>query len=403
MSRREEAEAHARRIAAILRTRRDRILDRWISLVLDDERVPHAREISREELLDFVPVLLDQVISALEVLDPSVNPVVAGNDDVALSAAIRHADHRFEQGYTLAEVIRELAHFRAALSESCEDAETPLGGPAGRLAHALIDHAIGGGAETIERNQRARAVCEKKEAERIAAVKDAFLSRVSHELRTPLNVILGWAQLLRARPNLDPQVGSALATMERNAILQARLVDDLLDLARMRNKKMSLLLRPVDPLAALRAAIESSRPMAASKQIELEAKISPGVLQMSGDFDRLHQIFTNLLDNAVKFTSPGGRVVVSARYDAGRVRVCVQDTGVGIEPHVLPTLFDEYRQADPQAGARARGLGLGLAIVRELAELHGGRAYAESDGLGHGSTFFVELPATLELAAHPRA
>lgn len=396
------ARGDARRIAATLRSHRDAILDRWIELAKNDvEGVPRAARLDREGLLDYVPALLDNVTDALERIDPTVDATVAARDSGALDAAIRHAEHRFAQGYSISEVIRELGHFRIAILELCSREGTPLFGPAGRLAHALIDHAIGGGAATMESHERKLIEADKARVEELARAKDDFISLVSHELRTPLNVILGWSQLARARPDLDPTVANALEVIKRNAVLQARLIDDLLDLTRIRNRKIRLELRTLDPLDALRAAIDDVRPMAVAKKIEVELHAQPGAPRVCADHDRLHQVFANLLANAIKFTPTGGHVDVTATRADGSLRVAVHDTGVGIAPELLPGVFDPFRQGDPEAGKRKAGVGLGLAIVHELVRLHGGRAFAESPGVGRGSTFVVELPAGAEASLSP--
>jgi signal transduction histidine kinase len=394
------AREEAMRIAATVRANKSDLLARWIELARSDtEGVPRAKDLPRHELVDYVPGLVDKLCEELEAIDPKADVATTARGSGAAAAAIVHAEHRFAQGYSIGEVVRELAHFRVAILEICGRAGTPLDGPGGRVVHALIDQAVGGGVATIEKRERERNESDRQRAEDLQRAKDDFVSRASHELRTPLNVILGWTKLTRGRSDLPPAVASALETIERNAALQARLIDDLLDLARIRHEKLTLELRSLDPLEAVRSSIESTSPLAAAKQIEIATDLPAGQTWMLGDFDRLHQVFTNLLSNAVKFTPARGRITVRARMNGGRLRIAIEDTGVGIPAELIPHLFNAFRQGDPSAGKRSSGLGLGLAIVRELVELHGGRAFAESQGMGLGSTFVVELPATAEAAS----
>ncbi len=252
----------------------------------------------------------------------------------------------------------------------------------------LADHAAIAlkNSHLFAREQAARA-----EAETANRAKDEFLATLSHELRTPLNAILGWAQLLRA--HRDPAtVERALETIERNAKLQAQLVEDLLDLSRIVAGKVRLDTRPVNVPAVVEAAVDSVRPAAAAKGIELAVGLDPTATPVLGDPDRLQQVLWNLLSNAVKFTPRGGQVQVRLDRTDSQVRIRVTDSGQGIRPEVLPFVFDRFRQGDSTTTRAHGGLGLGLAIVRHLVELHGGLVSAESAGEGHGATFTVRLP-----------
>lgn len=221
--------------------------------------------------------------------------------------------------------------------------------------------------------------------------KDVFLATLSHELRTPLTPVVGWIKLLRSG-NLDNKsVAQALDAIERNAWLQARLIDDLLDTSRIATGKLHFEPRPADLNAAVKAALDTVRAMAASRKIDLSVNLSPSTLVVMGEPVRLQQIAWNMLSNAVKFTEPGGRVTVTTDTDGIEARLTVEDTGVGIEPDFLPHVFDRFRQADGSTSRRHGGLGLGLAIADALAKMHGGRLEAQSDGVGKGSSFTLRL------------
>ncbi|HEY9736875.1 MAG TPA: ATP-binding protein, partial [Trichocoleus sp.] len=215
---------------------------------------------------------------------------------------------------------------------------------------------------------------------------------LSHELRSPLNPILGWVQLLRLGGLDAAKTAKALATIERNARLQAQLIEDLLDMSRILRGKLSLDVETVNLVPAIQAAIETVQLAAQAKSIEIEPMLDPQVPAVLGDATRLQQIVWNLLSNAVKFTPEGGRIEVRLEKRDKRALITVSDTGIGIDPNFLPHIFDYFRQADGATTRRFGGLGLGLAIARHIAEAHGGQVQAESPGLGQGTTFTVRLP-----------
>ncbi|HEX8561036.1 MAG TPA: PAS domain S-box protein [Pyrinomonadaceae bacterium] len=241
--------------------------------------------------------------------------------------------------------------------------------------------------ELLGRERSARA-----EAEQANRVKDEFLATVSHELRTPLTAILGWAHLLRGGELQDEGAARALETIERNARAQAQLIDDLLDVSRIVTGQLRLDVAPVSPHSFIDAAVEAVRPAAEAKGVRLQKVMDTGVETVMGDPARLQQVMWNLLTNAVKFTPRGGRVQVRLERVNSHVEIAVADTGTGIPPEFLPHVFERFRQADQRTTRRHGGLGLGLAIVRHLAELHGGAVRADSAGEGAGSTFTVTLP-----------
>lgn len=235
------------------------------------------------------------------------------------------------------------------------------------------------------------------ELEHLSRLKDEFLATMSHELRTPLNAIFGWVTLLRTRRLDEPTQERALETIERNARAQKRLIEDLLDVSRIVTGKVALEIMPVDPRRVVEAALETMAPAAQTKGIIIEPRLD-GVIastRVRGDFARLQQIVCNLLSNAIKFTPTGGRVEVTLANVEGQVEISVTDTGQGIKSEFLPLVFDRFRQEDGSISRRHGGLGLGLAIVRHLVELHAGSVQAFSEGEGKGSRFVVRLPTRL--------
>ncbi|MEH2396696.1 AAA family ATPase [Nostoc sp.] len=229
-------------------------------------------------------------------------------------------------------------------------------------------------------------------AESANRIKDEFLAVLSHELRTPLNPILGWTKLMRTR-KLDQLTNDrALETIERNAKLQTQLIEDLLDVSRILQGKLNLNFYPINLVSVIEAAIETVRLSAQAKSIEIQTILESGVGQVLGDTNRLQQVIWNILSNAIKFTPTGGQVKIKLEQVGLQVQICITDTGKGIVPEFLAYVFDYFRQADSATTRKFGGLGLGLAIVRHLVELHGGTVQAESLGEGQGATFIVRLP-----------
>ncbi|HEX5706847.1 MAG TPA: ATP-binding protein [Pyrinomonadaceae bacterium] len=234
----------------------------------------------------------------------------------------------------------------------------------------------------------------RREAEESNRLKDEFLATISHELRTPLTAILGWSSMLREGRLGAKESASAVEVIERNARTQQQIVDDILDVSRIITGKLRVEPLPVELTGVVQAAIDSVRPAATAKNIELSTRFDPRVREVSGDADRLQQVLWNLLSNAVKFTPVGGsvRVRVERAEEGAHARVCVEDTGIGIRHDFLPYVFDRFRQADQSTTRAYGGIGLGLAIVRHLVELHGGTVGVVSEGEGRGACFTVELP-----------
>jgi PAS domain S-box-containing protein len=268
---------------------------------------------------------------------------------------------------------------------------TPIAGSRGTLQKLLaVSRDVTERKELLERERGARA-----EAERMSGLKDEFLATLSHELRTPLGAILGWSQVIRARRLQGAELERAVDVIERNARAQKRLIEDLLDMSRITSGQIRLDVQPVEPATIAEAALDSARPAAEAKGIRLEKLLDPHAGPISGDPARLQQIVWNLLSNAIKFTPKDGKVQVILERVNSHIELSVADSGIGIDPAFLPQLFDRFRQADASTTRRHGGLGIGLAIAKHLAELHGGTIHVQSDGEGRGATFTLQLPLTL--------
>ncbi|HET8783021.1 MAG TPA: ATP-binding protein [Pyrinomonadaceae bacterium] len=231
-----------------------------------------------------------------------------------------------------------------------------------------------------------------QKAEESSRLKEEFLATISHELRTPLSAILGWTRMLRLGQLSSEDRTKALDTIERNARAQAQLIDDLLDVSRIVTGKLRMDVRPSDPNTFIDAAVEAVRPAAEAKGVRVQKVMDTGAVSIPGDPVRLQQVVWNLLSNAIKFTPRGGRVQIRSERVNSHLEIVVSDTGQGIPADFLPYVFDRFRQADQKTSRQHGGMGLGLAIVRHLVELHGGTVRASSDGAGQGATFTVELP-----------
>jgi PAS domain S-box-containing protein len=258
-------------------------------------------------------------------------------------------------------------------------------------------------ARLYEAAKRARAEAEKaaaekerlyRQAEESSRLKEEFLATISHELRTPLSAILGWARMLRMGQLSGENETKALETIERNARAQAQLVDDLLDVSRIVTGKLRMNVQPADPNSFIEAAVEAVKPAADAKGVRVHKVIDTGAISIPGDPVRLQQVVWNLLSNAIKFTPRGGHVQIRSERVNSHLEITVSDTGQGIASDFLPHVFDRFRQADQKTSRHHGGMGLGLAIVRHLVEMHGGTVRAQSEGENRGSTFTVMLPIT---------
>jgi signal transduction histidine kinase/ActR/RegA family two-component response regulator len=263
----------------------------------------------------------------------------------------------------------------------------------------MLVSAVRGALRARERQYQSRNLLNQlEESDR---QKDLFLATLSHELRTPLNSILGWIQLLRTQSNnrIDPKY--ALEVIERNAKAQSELISDILFVSRVITNKLELNLEVIDLVAVVQSAIDVVRPLIETKKIRLNTSFDSGIKQINGDFDRLQQVFWNLLSNAIKFTPREGEINVRLINKDKNLEIEISDSGQGIKPEFLPFVFERFRQADSSYTRQVGGLGLGLAIVRHLVELHGGSVSVASEGENHGSAFTVTLPIFAQQKSQP--
>ena len=329
-----------------------------------------------------------------------------------LTRAVQHAIERVTLLRSIERRTRELSEANAelqkevgqrkraeeALQKTYGELEQLVNARTAELSQANRELSI----EVAERRrieeERAHLLQREQQANRL---KDEFLATVSHELRTPLNAILGWSRVLRTASLNEALQARALESIERNALAQARLIEDILEVSRIVTGKLRLRVSTLDLGQVVNAALDVVRPAAEAKQIRLERDVPAGAWFGVGDFDRLQQVVWNLLSNAVKFTPRQGTVRISLMREEGWDRIVVTDTGKGIDPKFLPHVFAPFRQADASTTRDQGGLGLGLAIVRQLVELHGGSVRAESEGEGRGSRFTVMLPVPAHLPDAP--
>jgi PAS domain S-box-containing protein len=270
-----------------------------------------------------------------------------------------------------------------------------------RCQTAIIDMTLQKRTEEKLEQLLCREQAARQEAEALSQAKDRFLAMVSHELRTPLTAVLGWSKLLLGK-NIDiSNHARAVESIERNAKVLTQLIEDLLNVPAMGVGKIHLQFQPVELVTIINTAIDVVRPEAATKAIQIQTQFDTNVGRCSGDPQRLQQSIYNLLSNALKFTPKGGRIDVRLQKRNSQIQIVVSDSGAGIRADFLPYVFDPFRQADTTT-RRHGGLGLGLAIVRQIVELHGGTVHAESSGEGKGSTFFIQLPAAMFVAEKTR-
>jgi len=335
--------------------------------------------------------------TAEEVIGKSVTILIPKDhedEEPAILARLR-AGHRIEH-YETVRVRKDGRHINISLTVS------PIKGPNGEIvgaskiarditeqlqARKALDEASERLKLALDEAKKARA-----EAEQSSRLKEEFLATISHELRTPLSAILGWARILRLGQLSPENSGKALDTIERNARAQAQLVDDLLDVSRIITGKLRMDVRPSDPSSFIDAAVEAVRPAADAKGVRIQKVVDTGLVSIPGDPVRLQQVVWNLLSNAIKFTPRGGHVQIRSERVNSHLEIVVSDTGQGISADFLPHVFDRFRQADQKTSRHHGGMGLGLAIVRHLVEMHGGTVSANSDGDGKGATFTVSLP-----------
>ena len=320
--------------------------------------------------------------------------------------AVEAVTFRQREGKEVRGVLHNRNYTKSGSIIHCEWYNSVLHDEAGELV-SVLSLVLDVTARKLAEEERAALLVRERDARRHAEeadrLKDEFLATLSHELRTPLTSILGWASMIR-NDEVDPaNIARAIETIERNARSQARLIDDLLDVSRIITGNLRLELHPLNLSTIVEAAVDALRPTAGAKGIELHAEVESITFLVRGDANRLRQVIWNLLSNGIKFTQRGGSVRITLAVVDSMVRITVVDTGEGISPEFLPYVFDRFRQAEGSISRKQGGLGLGLAVVRHLVELHGGSVSAESGGFGNGSTFTVDLPMVAERRDPARA
>jgi signal transduction histidine kinase/ActR/RegA family two-component response regulator len=308
----------------------------------------------------------------------------------AAIAAREASDRAREDAAVLREAADRLREDAASLREEAVRAREGATRARSEL-DALMGQLREANEHLVVANLRSHSLAE--EADRANRLKDEFIAMVSHELRTPLNAVLGWARMLASKQLTEARATHAVGTIERNATALALIIDDLLDVSRIMAGTLTLASQPVDLIGVTQAAFDVVRPMAAARRIDLRLTADGSIAEVvNGDTGRLQQVIWNLLTNAVKFTPEGGHVDVSVERVGSLLEVKVADSGQGIRADFLPFVFERFRQGDSATSRQHGGLGLGLAIVRQLVELHGGTVHAASEGEGRGATFTIRLP-----------
>ena len=331
-------------------------------------------------LVDEQDVLLGYGAGAVDYLSKPVHPDILRSKIAAYVDLYRKTRALAVANAALSMEVAERVKVQRALSEANQELEKRVEERTADLRRAM-------------ENESAARI----EAEEQSRLKEEFLAVVSHELRTPLNAIYGWSELLSRNGVNAATLAEGLAAIRRNAKAQAHLIEDLLDMSRITSSQTRLDTQPVNLSEVVAAAVQTAQPAAAANGLRLNTVLGgnaqlPAGAWVMGDAGRLQQVIGNLLSNAVKFTARGGVITVLVHAVGPEVEIAVQDTGQGIDPKFLPHLFNKFRQADGSTTRRHGGLGLGLSIVRQLVELHGGRVRAESAGVGHGASFAVMLP-----------
>jgi two-component system CheB/CheR fusion protein len=377
-------------VAEYLCDYREAIIEQWeIAVRANPEAVPSAQRLTREALSDHQSPLIERIAGALVgASTPEVEP--EGRE---------HGSQRRRSGYDIAEVLREHTILRQTLLDRLSDYAVGSPGLTHEEREAVRQRLIdvidrSGQAAAAQYHAEAIAACRELERELEAASrqKDRFLAMLSHELRNPLAPILNAAKLLRQTPLTDSRLERAGEIIERQAIYQARLIDDLLDVNRIAQGKIALRQERIDLRTAVAQAVETCLPAIEAKGLALSLDVPDQPLMVDGDPVRLAQIVTNVLNNAGRYTNAPGAITLTAGTEKKLAVVRVRDTGVGIAPEMLPRVFDLFAQADTSLDRRQGGLGLGLTLARNLAEMQGGTVEAHSEGLDQGSEFVIRLP-----------
>jgi signal transduction histidine kinase len=387
-----------------LLARREDIIGQWLQAVEQNPEISSSHHLKYKELVDHLPRLCQDLAELLK------SPQSNQNRSEVSRAARVHGEYRWRQGYRLEEVIREASIIRRILFQNWLDAyarEVPeFEGETRRTAENIIHHAVedviaDSAEQFVEEQQKSTSHLNSQLADALAEVrqqkaaadaannaKDRFLAMLSHELRTPLNPILLWANATLEDEQLAPSLKQGIQMVRRNVELEASLIDDLLDIARITGGKLQLHLQPSDAATLIRDALEMVKAESVRKHLKVRVELSATNHRVIVDRARIQQVFWNVLKNAQKFTPEHGTISIRS-FNQGEERLLfeITDSGKGIEPDLLPKIFDAFQQGV----APAEGLGLGLAISRAIIQNHGGRIYASSKGRGSGATFTIEL------------
>ena len=344
-------------------------------------------------------------------LNPVAQALTGWTEAAAIGQPVEHVFHIVQEDTRkpvenpVSKVFREgrivgLANHTVLLSRDgretpIEDSAAPIRGADGALIGIVL--VFRDASERREAERRKQALLDREQearraAENLSRSKDEFVATVSHELRTPLNAIFGWVRLLRSGNLNDAQHAHALEVVERNTRAQAQLIEDLLDMSRVVTGHLRLDMRRVELPGVIQSAVDAVRPASEAKEIEIAVDLDASVGPISGDPDRFQQIVWNLLTNSVKFTNKGGRIELTLTSEGSDAVLCVKDTGIGMSAELIPHIFERFHQGASSASRTHGGLGIGLALVRHLVEMHGGTVDAQSDGEGRGSTFVIRMP-----------
>jgi signal transduction histidine kinase len=387
-----------------LLARREEIIGQWLQAVEQNPEISSSHHLKYKELVDHLPRLCQDLAELLK------SPQSNQNRSEVSRAARVHGEYRWRQGYRLEEVIREASIIRRILFQNWLDAyagEVPeFEGETRRTAENIIHHTVedviaDSAEQFVEEQQKSTSHLNSQLADALAEVrqqkaaadaannaKDRFLAMLSHELRTPLNPILLWTNAILEEEQLAPSLKEGIQMVRRNVELEAGLIDDLLDVARITGGKLQLHLQLSDAATLIRDALEMVKAESVRKHLEMRVELSATNHRVIVDQARIQQVFWNVLKNAQKFTPEHGTVSIRS-FNEGEERLLfeITDSGKGIEPDLLPKIFDAFQQGV----APGEGLGLGLAISKAIIENHGGKIYASSKGSGSGATFTIEL------------
>jgi len=367
------------------------IIERWIRRVVQEQ--PNAARVHHQTLLDHLPLLL-------QTLGQSLAAPLDGDSAPHQAPAEEHGEHRWETGWSLPEVVRDYQVLRLVIFEYLDESlERPLSFREGRAIDLALDDSVSASVAAYVRQSETALRGQAETLQEADQRKTDFMGVLAHELRNPLASILTSMELLRLLGSQDARIHQIRDIIERQVKQMVRLVDDLLDLTRIARGKLELRRTLFAVSQAVTQAVQMVKPLLETQEHQLAVELPAEPIQLEADETRIVQVLVNLLNNAAKYTERGGRITVSAAREGGAAVLRVRDNGVGIEAEMLGAIFDRFTQIDRSLDHSQGGLGIGLALVRQLVELHGGRVSAHSEGPGKGSEFVVRLPVAKQAAA----